>query len=150
MPGFQDKRGRLRGVVAACLTLLFWFSGLAPLLVQSLSAQLPASATAGMSCCRKKSGSCCPTHQRRGSNSLGNNNRGTNNGPAVSGRSCAGDCSHVTLGNPAGYARLQGWDWALGIAAAGVEPVPEFFFESAFSSYSLQQRPPPPASNPLA
>src|SRR5437870_168460 len=128
-PNFRSARG----LVAACLAVLFSLSPLAPL-AQALSAL-----SSDLACCRGKD-KCCHGKGR-------NKNP---NGPAVSSSSCATDCGQVTLGGVSQTASVQLRVLACAPPSDTLSHVRagEFFAPSLRASHDLWQRPPP--SFPLA
>lgn len=122
-----------RGLVAACLAVLFSFSSLAPIAARSLND------AADMPCCKTKGKCCCRSHRR--SNATG--------GATIAAAGCL-DCGSGTLGGVSASShiaiRLQvlapATDVACKVPVGAVVPQPHF------PAHSLRQRPPPP--HPLA
>jgi len=119
----ERKHHWWRLAVAVCLSLLFSFSSLAALTIQSFTAN-------EMSCCRKKVVCCCHKHEA---------------GPEFSAKSCARNCGTVTLGSTvlssdfalrAGTSTPVFHSAAVKAADAGSAPSVQY-------SRNLQQRPPP-------
>ena len=115
-----------RFVAAVWLTLLFSFSSLGALTVQAFSAT-------GTACCRTKGECCCHKHQ---------------GGAEFSGKTCASDCGHVTLGGIpiAGAALTQKKAWIPALGSGTAVSAHVRIVLSLLSSHSLLQRPPPSLS----
>jgi hypothetical protein len=123
-----------RGLVAACLTLLFSFSSLAPIAAQSFN-----GACADMPCCKSKGKCCCRKRLRAN----------PNRGPVIGSAGCV-ECGGGTIGSVSamGHAAIRLQLSTPTIRATGGAAVSTVLTPSRISEHSLRQRPPP--QSPLA
>jgi hypothetical protein len=125
-------KNQWRCFVAVCLALLFSFSPLTAAAAQSVNASV-----SGMACCRNKAKACCHKRQAHHSNS----------GSVISAVACASDCGQMAPAISIFAATFsQNSTWVPAITTAGVTRGNHKVPVSAFSSYNLQQRPPPSIS----